>query len=106
MVSPRRSSGRRIDHAVSVRGGGESFQVAYQEGFMRDFSSLCAVTALLCAAAALGAETPTRGVPDFSANDVSWEGVGMEFMPPPSGPGPVVSDKAHPYISNQVFLAT
>ena len=30
----------------------------------------------------------------------------MEFMPPPSGPGPVVSDKDHPYISNQVALAT
>ena len=62
---------------------------------------------LLCSAAmTLAAESTVRGVPDFSANDVSWEGVGMEFMPPPSGPGPVVSDKDHPYISNQVALAT
>jgi len=30
----------------------------------------------------------------------------MEFIPPPSGPGPVRSDKAHPYISNQVARAT
>ena len=30
----------------------------------------------------------------------------MEFMPPPSGPGPVRSDKDHPYISNQVARAT
>ena len=58
------------------------------------------------AALTFAADTGPRGVPDFSANDVSWEGVGMEFMPPPSGPGPVISDKDHPYISNQVALAT
>ncbi|HYK79305.1 MAG TPA: hypothetical protein VEU95_06735 [Micropepsaceae bacterium] len=62
--------------------------------------------ALCGAALTFAADTGSRGVPDFSANDVSWEGVGMEFMPPPSGPGPVISDKDHPYISNQVALAT
>jgi hypothetical protein len=45
-------------------------------------------------------------VPDFYSNDVSWEAVGSEFMPPPSGPGPVASDKAHPYISNQAARET
>jgi hypothetical protein len=64
-------------------------------------------TALLWGTALTFAAQPSvRGVPDFSANEVSWEGVGMEFMPPPNGPGPVVSDKDHPYISNQVALAT
>jgi len=46
------------------------------------------------------------GVPDFSANDVSWEAVTSEFMPPVAGLGPVRSDKNHPYISNQVLFAT
>jgi hypothetical protein len=66
------------------------------------------LTGLLCAgdASVLGAETPARGVPDFSTNDVSWEAESMEFIPPPSGPGPVRSDKDHPYISNQVARAT
>ncbi|HXJ00223.1 MAG TPA: hypothetical protein VNH44_03305 [Micropepsaceae bacterium] len=62
---------------------------------------------LLCATAtsALASEARTAGVPDFSANGVSWEAESMEFIPPPSGPGPVGSDKAHPYISNQVARA-
>jgi hypothetical protein len=41
-------------------------------------------------------------VPDFSVGDVSWEGVGMEFILPPSGPVRSSPDKDHPYISNQV----
>jgi hypothetical protein len=45
-----------------------------------------------------------RAVPDFSANGVGWSGDGEnEFIPPKSGPGPVTSDPAHPYVSN--FLA-
>jgi hypothetical protein len=74
---------------------------------MFKFTSMCVTGCLLCAAAApaLAAETTRRGVPDFSANDVSWEAASMEFMPPPSGPGPVRSDKDHPYISNQVARA-
>src|ERR1700693_1432895 len=54
----------------------------------------------------LAAQPLTDSVPDFSANDVSWEAVSMEFMPPLSGPGPVQSDQDHPYISNQVARAT
>src|SRR5258708_20548397 len=62
---------------------------------------------VLCGAAlTFAADSSARGVPDFSANEVSWEGVGMEFLAPPSGPGPVISDKDHPYISNQVALTT
>jgi hypothetical protein len=38
-------------------------------------------------------------VPNLSAN--GWDGDGEnEFMPPKSGPGPVASDPAHPYVSN------
>jgi hypothetical protein len=66
------------------------------------------IVALFCgrSALALAPETQRSGVPDFSANEVSWEAESMEFMPPPNGAGPVRSDKAHPYISNQVARAT
>jgi hypothetical protein len=52
---------------------------------------------------AFGRDVPP---PDFSSNDVSWEGVGNEFIAPASGPGPVTSDKGHPYISNQDLFKT
>jgi hypothetical protein len=44
-------------------------------------------------------------IPDFSSN-VSWTGIGSDLVPPPSGPGPVVSDPAHPYVSNARSRAT
>ncbi len=57
---------------------------------------------------AIGAES--AAVPNFSPdNRTGWiagvpggeEPIGDDFLPPPSGPGPVMSDKAHPYIDNQ-----
>lgn len=41
------------------------------------------------------------GIPDLSYSDSGWFPVGDDFIPPASGPGPVVSDPAHPYYSNQ-----
>jgi hypothetical protein len=39
-------------------------------------------------------------VPDFSPDaNTGWQLADDEFIPPPSGPGPIVSDPAHPYIS-------
>ena len=56
---------------------------------------------LLCA---IAAPLPTRaadGVPNLSAPNTVWDGMGEnEFLPPKSGPGPVTSDPAHPYVSN------
>jgi hypothetical protein len=47
---------------------------------------------------ARGAETAK--IPNFSPDSVTgWQLSDDEFIPPPSGPGPVVSDPAHPYIS-------
>jgi hypothetical protein len=44
-------------------------------------------------------------VPAFSAN--GWDGDGEnEFTAPKSGPGPVASDPAHPYVSNFVAART
>jgi hypothetical protein len=40
------------------------------------------------------------GVPD------SDEPIGDDFLPPPEGPGPVVSDRDHPYIDNTFALRT
>jgi hypothetical protein len=39
-------------------------------------------------------------IPDLAAAGYGWFEVGDDFLPPPSGPGPVVSDPAHPYQSN------
>jgi hypothetical protein len=40
-------------------------------------------------------------IPNFSSADTGWFPVSDDFQPPPSGPGPVVSDPEHPYYSNQ-----
>ena len=47
---------------------------------------------------AIGAETAK--IPNFAPDSLTgWQLLDDEFIPPPSGPGPVVSDPAHPYIS-------
>jgi hypothetical protein len=39
-------------------------------------------------------------VPNFAPDSLTgWQLLDDEFIPPPSGPGPIVSDPAHPYIS-------
>ena len=53
---------------------------------------------------ARGAET--AAVPNFSPDDTTgWLAQDDEFIPPPSGPGPIMSDPAHPYISFYKFPA-
>ena len=60
------------------------------------------VTALLCPAiVGYGkAAAQEARLPDFSSNFVAWIGIGNELEAPPSGPGPVTFDPAHPYVSN------
>ncbi|HYK79714.1 MAG TPA: hypothetical protein VEU95_08795 [Micropepsaceae bacterium] len=63
-----------------------------------------------------GIEVPARGAPagaasarpDFApSGSVSWIRIGeAEFKPPLRGPGPVVSDPAHPTISNDDYRRT
>ena len=62
------------------------------------------VSTAMLVAPTLAAESTT--VPNFSANSrIGWiagvpDGVtpiGQDFLPPPSGPGPVTFDNAHPY---------
>jgi hypothetical protein len=60
-----------------------------------------AIIGLLCVSPALWPALAAEGAaqPNFSAN--GWDGDGEnEFTPPRSGPGPVMSDPAHPYVSN------
>jgi hypothetical protein len=63
------------------------------------------IAALMCAGAALpagaadSAEVPNF-VPNFAADTTTgWLAQDDEFIAPPSGPGPIVSDPAHPYVS-------
>jgi hypothetical protein len=42
----------------------------------------------------------TAPIPDFSSNNVGWQGIGNDLNAPASGPGPVTFDPRHPYVSN------
>jgi hypothetical protein len=45
--------------------------------------------------------------PDFAPNpSAGWFAYTREFIAPPSGPGPVRNDPAHPHVSNDEFRAT
>jgi len=49
----------------------------------------------------------TAAPPDFSPNDsVGWIALRGQFIAPPSGPGPVRNDPAHPLINGDDFRAT
>jgi hypothetical protein len=66
------------------------------------------VAGFVCAGAtlwpALGAESASP--PNFAPTGATgWLAQDDEFIPPPSGPGPVVSDPAHPYVSFYKFPA-
>ena len=39
-------------------------------------------------------------IPILSAPGAGWLEIGDDFLAPPSGPGPVMADPAHPYRSN------
>jgi hypothetical protein len=64
------------------------------------------VAGALVVAAALGPVHAADGtrVPNFAPDaNTGWLAQDDEFIPPTSGPGPVVSDPAHPYISFYKF---
>jgi hypothetical protein len=47
-----------------------------------------------------GLESVPNFAPDSSTAWTSDRPASDDFLPPPSGPGPVMSDKAHPYVPN------
>lgn len=53
--------------------------------------------------AASAAEGAATAIPDFQiGSGMAWREAGDEFLPPPDGPGPVVNDPRHPFLSNGV----
>jgi hypothetical protein len=61
-----------------------------------------ACTSVICTVAAPGPASGTelKNPPNFAPDSVTgWQLLDDDFISPPSGPGPVVSDPAHPYIS-------
>jgi hypothetical protein len=77
---------------------------------MSKLAAICVTAGVLCAGAA---DAASRGPvlwspPDFAPNgSVSWIRIGgAEFKPPASGAGPIVSDSAHPTISNDDYRRT
>jgi hypothetical protein len=67
-----------------------------------------ATTAVVCAVAALGPALAAENtpIPNFAPDSLTgWlKPPGDEFLPPESGPGPIRSDRAHPYVSNAVAV--
>ena len=53
---------------------------------------------------------PAQTIPNFAENsNVGWVasgmGFGTDFVQPPTGPGPVTNDPAHPYVTNAAAAA-
>ena len=70
---------------------------------------------VLLASALMPASAAENGIPDFGMDaGTGWiagvpgsnEPIGDDFLPPPEGPGPVVSDPDHPYIDNAYATRT
>jgi hypothetical protein len=54
-----------------------------------------------------GATPAKAGQPNFSPSaNVGWIAYTTEFIPPSSGPGPVIDDPDHPYVSNAIAART
>jgi hypothetical protein len=76
---------------------------------MIELRSMCLLAGVLCAAGgALAAdEVKKQVIPNFAITDkTSWPldhtlGVDDLLPPPAGGPGPITSDKAHPYVPNK-----
>ena len=62
----------------------------------------CFFAGVVCIVAASGpvSGAETANVPNFAPDSLTgWQLLDDEFIPPPSGPGPIVSDPAHQYVS-------
>jgi hypothetical protein len=66
-------------------------------------SSRCLRACLVCAGMtvfASNAAAQNAAIPVLSPPGSGWLEIGDDFLAPPSGPGPVMADPAHPYHSN------
>ena len=65
--------------------------------------ALLGVGAVPSSASDAAANSTTSLAPN---NSVGWIATSTEFLPPPSGAGPVVQDPAYPHVSNEEYRAT
>ena len=71
---------------------------------MSDRRVIAFAAGLLCAGAAIGdgyaaGQVAQGAVANFSSIDLPWVAMGQDYLPPPSGPGPITYDKAHPVMA-------
>jgi hypothetical protein len=74
-------------------------------------AALCGVfvTAMLLAGSAdplklAAAQNAAPRIPDFQIGaDLAWHELGDDFLPPPSGPGPITNDPKHPFSFEQNY---
>jgi len=73
-------------------------------------SKICALVSVLGAALITQSAAAPSATPNFmSDTTTSWfpdRPQGDDFLPPESGPGPVLADPAHPYVPNQTGQPT
>ena len=71
----------------------------------------CMIAGFVCAVISAWPAIGAEKVPDFSSDSrIGWiagvpdgvSPVGQDFLQPPSGPGPVTFDKAHPYVDSAI----
>jgi len=63
-------------------------------------SGLLAASILVLSPPPVEAAQDSGKIPDLGGAGYGWFSAGDDLLPPPSGPGPVVSDPTHPYESN------
>ena len=75
----------------------------------------CMIAGFVCAVISAWPAIGAEKVPDFSSDSrIGWiagvpdgvSPVGQDFLQPPSGPGPVTFDKAHPYVDSAISRRT
>ena len=75
----------------------------------------CMIAGFVCAVISAWPAIGAEKVPDFSSDSrIGWiagvpdgvSPVGRDFLQPPSGPGPVTFDKAHPYVDSAISRRT
>lgn len=86
-------------------------------GIWKTVMAAAAAFAFACAKAVVSPASAAQNppIPNFAPdNTIGWiagvptsdEPIGDDFLPPPSGPGPVISEKDHPYIDNEFAVRT
>ena len=71
-------------------------------------SAAAALASAVYLAGSLSFSTTAQSAPpNFAPHaSVGWYAYNRQFIPPPSGPGPVQQDAARPYVSNDEFRVT